>query len=89
MSDLFPFPHCGRPGCRCTHTAPCVAGWIETTLDAGGRETEAAKPCPTCRGDRLSTDEEIADGESGRVRWFHRLRANNARAARNKSEDDW
>lgn len=33
---------CPWPSCRCTHTAPCEAGWID---DAEGK----AAPCPTCR----------------------------------------
>lgn len=43
-------PHCGRPGCRCTHdryaTDGCYAGIVDVTLPDG---SEAAKPCPTCR----------------------------------------
>lgn len=33
---------CPYPDCRCSHTEPCVAGWLDN--DAG-----TAVPCPQCR----------------------------------------
>lgn len=60
--DAVPAP-CRNPKCRCTHTPPCVAGWIdapapEPEKDAHGKPLlrdgepvlhEVTRPCPTCR----------------------------------------
>lgn len=35
--------HCGKVGCRCTHSEPCYKGW----LDRDGENVTA--PCPKCR----------------------------------------
>lgn len=46
--------HCGRTGCRCTHTPPCDHGWIDAP-DRVNHETgmvyEQVAPCPVCRPD--------------------------------------
>jgi len=43
MAGLGPWgTSCRRPGCRCTHEAPCDRGWIET-------EDDKTTPCLTCR----------------------------------------
>lgn len=83
-----------RAGCRCTHTDPCEYGWIETKLIKDGREYDAVKPCPICRPDRLTTDDEIAsNGNSealpGRTQWLNRLQHNGAKKTRNQQQEDW
>jgi hypothetical protein len=30
--------HCGASGCKCTHTGPCVKGWLETNKQNRGYE---------------------------------------------------
>lgn len=56
--------HCGWAECRCTHTYPCVAGWIDSDEDVpeigeGGQPRtrpdgtpvvhQVTRPCPNCR----------------------------------------
>lgn len=36
---------CPWNSCRCTHTSPCVAGWIDKSDESG----EWTVPCPQCR----------------------------------------
>ena len=38
--------HCGRAGCRCTHTDGCYAGWLDSREHPG-----AVAPCRICRYD--------------------------------------
>lgn len=47
----FPRGHCGRPGCRCTHTENCDHGWIEGQpyTHRGVRYAAPQEPCPACR----------------------------------------
>lgn len=56
--------HCGATGCKCTHTGPCVKGWLETNKQNRGydqivgtsrqngtvdfAEKIYAKPCAMC-----------------------------------------
>lgn len=45
-------PHCGRDGCRCTHSDGCEYGWIEAGAytDAVTLQTYSpVEPCPVCR----------------------------------------
>lgn len=50
----FPRGHCGRAGCRCTHTEGCDHGWVDMPPRQlhGGTYTEVA-PCPVCRPDAM------------------------------------
>lgn len=50
----FPRGHCGRAGCRCTHTEGCDHGWVDMPPRElnGQRYTEVA-PCPICRPDAM------------------------------------
>lgn len=47
----FPRGHCGREGCRCTHTEGCDHGWIEGKpyTHRGVRYAAPQEPCPACR----------------------------------------
>jgi hypothetical protein len=81
-----PLP-CDRPGCPCTHTAGCEAGWIEHKLHKHGRWHEAVRPCPICRPGRAATGDET-HGDAGHTKWLARLRQANAKSARTKA-DDW
>jgi hypothetical protein len=65
-------PHCGRPGCQCTHDRyaddGCYAGVVDVVLLDG---REAARPCPTCRPEQARIVAEArSPEEAGR-----RLRA--------------
>lgn len=48
----FPRGHCGRPGCRCTHTEGCDYGWMEggePYTQRGVVYAAPVEPCPACR----------------------------------------
>jgi len=53
----FPRGHCGRAGCRCTHSHGCDHGWIEAEAYSHRGVSYAAPqdPCPTCRPELLAT----------------------------------
>lgn len=88
-TSLYEYPHCGRADCPCAHEPPCRAGWIDTVVEAHGRITQGAKPCPACRPARLGAPEENTDPTFGRARWLDRLRGTSARADANQSPDNW
>lgn len=67
-------PHCGRPSCYCTHTAPCDHGWIST--EAGEVH------CTTCHPGRRQEPRE------NRKQWMARLQEQDARWERKKNRAD-
>lgn len=84
VASWRPLP-CDRPGCPCTHTGGCEAGWIEHKLRKHGRTTDAVRPCPVCRPGRPAAGDE-RHGDAGHTQWLARLRQAGAKNAR-KSED--
>lgn len=74
MSAPTTGPHCGRPGCQCTHTAPCDHGWI--TTDTGEIH------CATCHPGRRQEPAET------RAQWMARLQQQDAGWDRKKNHAD-
>jgi hypothetical protein len=59
--------HCGRAGCRCTHTAPCDHGWLDSPPlhnPDTGIEYEQVAPCTICRPDAADRLAAQLRGES-------------------------
>lgn len=59
--------HCGRAGCRCTHTAGCDHGWLDDqpwTNPETGITYEQVSPCPICRPDAADRLAQQLRGES-------------------------
>lgn len=69
-----PIVHCGRVGCRCTHTEGCDHGWVELPpyTDPATKQTYApVAPCPVCRPEsygRLQADSRNDGPRVGRRR---------------------
>lgn len=70
---------CANPGCRCTHTDGCVAGWTVVVKPDG---TEQAGACPNCHWRRYTI---LASGEPRAVA-LARLRNTSADP---EEEDQW
>lgn len=54
IEDVPPPPgmRCTRGDCYCTHTSPCVAGWLDDVpLRHNGLTYPRVVPCPQCRPD--------------------------------------
>lgn len=48
--------HCGRAGCRCTHTEGCDRGWVDVPSYTDPRTLQTyspVAPCPVCRPERF------------------------------------
>jgi len=69
-----PITHCGREGCRCTHTEGCDHGWVEMPAytDAVTKQTYTpVAPCPVCRSEsyqRLQAESRNDGARVGRPR---------------------
>ena len=69
-----PITHCGRAGCRCTHTEGCDHGWVEMPayVDPVTKQTyQPVQPCPMCRPEsyqRLQHDSTNDGTRIGRPR---------------------
>lgn len=66
--------HCGRDGCRCTHTEGCDHGWVEMPVYTDAVTKQAytpVQPCPVCRPEpyqRLRADSTNDGPRVGRRR---------------------
>lgn len=66
--------HCGRAGCRCTHTEGCDHGWVDMPAytDPVTKQGYApVAPCPVCRPesyDQLRADSANDGKRIGRPR---------------------
>jgi hypothetical protein len=57
--------NCNRKLCRCTHTLPCVAGWLDLpALTRHGVTYERVAPCPICRPEACWRAGQKAEAEA-------------------------